>query len=175
MIKRILWLLLLVPFSLAAAETGYKIVHPDGTVEFTDDPHRGGEPIELKEAPTFKSLPIHPSSTPAAGTPKPDAQKVSRYQSINITSPKPGQTFWFDGTGINFTVDIEPALNASDEIVIELDGKEVARGKENSFIVNGIYRGEHQVAAQVVDSKGETLLKSSPVIFYMQRHTTNKP
>lgn len=179
MMKRILLLVLLVPLSLSAAETGYRIVHPDGTVEFTDDPRRGGEPIELKEAPTIKSVPVPASSTPASSSPsdtqKEGAKSVARYQSIRITAPKPEQTFWFDGTGIDFRVALKPALQGSDEVVIELDGREVARGQEESFIVNGIFRGEHHVVVKVVGAGDNTLIQSSPVVFYMQRHTINKP
>ena len=50
--KRLLLLTALVlPLAATAAGVGYRIVHPDGTVEFTDDPHRGGEKIDLYRAP----------------------------------------------------------------------------------------------------------------------------
>ena len=174
MINRTLWLLLLIPLSLTAAETGYKVVHPDGTVEFTDDPRSGGEAIELKEAPTFKSLPVSPAAE-AKGKPQPkkesEPESVAVYRNISITSPKQGQTLWFDGSGVNFTVDVQPALRPHDELVIELDGREIARGTESSFIVNGVFRGEHRVSAKVIDSDGHSLQHSEPVTFYMQRHT----
>jgi len=169
-------LLLLVPLSLSAAETGYKIVHPDGTVEFTDDPHRGGEPIELKEAPTFKSPPVPINASPSQPQ---DREKKSgeavTYRSITITSPKRAQTIWFDGSGIAVNVQTDPSLQGSDEVVIEIDGKPVARGHHNAFTLEGVYRGEHKLVAKILDGQGNTRVQSDPVIFYMKRHTINKP
>lgn len=169
-------MLLFLPMSLTAAETAYKIVHPDGTVEFTDDPNRGGDAIQLKEAPTFKAPPV-PISTPTPPS-KPEQEKgqdVAIYNAISITSPVKAQTLWFDGTGVDVTLEIDPGLSGSDQVVIELDGKEVARGQETQYTLNDVFRGEHQLSASIVDAQGNTRLQSEPVIFYMQRHTINNP
>lgn len=62
--KRLLILaLMLAPLSMASGATVYRIVHPDGTVEFTDDERRGGQEIEIQGVPSESALPA-PRQTP---------------------------------------------------------------------------------------------------------------
>lgn len=171
--KRMIIPLLLFALPLAAAETGYRIVHPDGTVEFTDDPTRGGEPIQLREAPTIQSVSpptgSSQSSVPAPADPATEAQQVS-YESLEITSPQQDQTIWFDGSSIPVSVNISPRLGKQDEVVILLDGQEVARGRGSSFNLPQVYRGTHTLEAHIV-SGGSVVIRSPAVNFHMRRHT----
>lgn len=173
--KGILILLMLVSLPLMAADTGYRIVHPDGTVEFTDDATRGGEEIPLREAPTYKSAPVAPSPS-SEGTSSASEQPQTRaYETVTILSPQSEQTIWYDGTGVGVSVQITPPLAADHHVVIEMDGNEVASGRGSSFSISGVYRGSHSLKAAVVDAQGNRLLISSPVTFHMKRHSIKTP
>jgi hypothetical protein len=175
--NKILFLLLVVSLPLAAAETGYRIVHPDGTVEFTDDPNRGGEKVEIEEVPTFHSVVPTTKSGSATNRSQSSAGKedqAASYQSLTITAPKAEQTIWFDGGPIAVNVNVAPQLAEGDSVVVLLDGKEVTRGQRTSFNLPQVERGSHTIGAKVVNASGTTVLRASPVTFYMQRHTINR-
>jgi hypothetical protein len=179
--KRLLPLILLfTALTLAAAETtGYRIVHPDGTVEFTDDPTSGGEEIKLHDLQT-----VGQPQTAAEGDgreevsrprPRPEIKKSSKesaaYTSLNITSPRQKQTLMFDSNGITVTVSTTPKLLPEDKVVISIDGKVVAQGKSLSLNIGQVYRGTHTLAATIVDAQGHTLIRSNTVTFFLRQHS----
>jgi hypothetical protein len=174
--KRILIPLLLavMPLSLPAAETGYRIVHPDGTVEFTDDPHSGGEPIELRQTPTYQSNP--PTAKPdsrAHGTSRKEKEdQAAGYRSLTIISPSQDQTLWFDGSGVRVSVQVSPELSPGHEVVVEMDGSEVARGPRGRFTLERVFRGSHTLHARIEDEDGTILIDSRSITFHMRQHST---
>jgi hypothetical protein len=172
--KWILILLVLVSLPLMAADTGYRIVHPDGTVEFTDDPTRGGEEIPLREAPTYKSPPV-PSPSSEGASSASEQRQPRAYETVTILSPQSEQTIWFDGRGVSVSVQVTPPLAADHHVIIEMDGNEVASGRGSSFSISGVFRGSHSLKATVVDAQGKRLLSSDPVTFHMKRHSIKTP
>ncbi|MCW8827878.1 MAG: DUF4124 domain-containing protein [Gammaproteobacteria bacterium] len=175
--RNLIALLLFFALPLGAAETGYRIVHPDGTVEFTDDPTRGGEKIPLRKAPTIKSTPLPPAGDAKSNGKTDDEKGASAepvaYQSMAIVSPESEQTLWFDGSSIQVTVMVAPRLASGHSVVILLDGNEVVRGEQTSFSLPQLFRGSHTLKARIEDATGNTLLQADPVTFYMRRHTVN--
>lgn len=175
--RRIAILSLLVTTQLLAAEAGYRIVHPDGTVEYTDQAIKGSEEIQIREVSTFSS----PSSDQSPGGTAPvtaqngQAESSNKqnldYQSIAIASPKEQETVWFDANGMVVSLQIEPGLADGDEVVLRLDGEVVASGRGTTFTLTNVYRGTHTMTAVVMDGHGDVLLESQPVTFYMRQHS----
>lgn len=173
--KHLLLSLLFFAVSTAfAAETGYRLVHPDGTVEYSDVPIPGGEAIKLHEAATIKMAPTAPSTT----TKDSEQRRHTSNQgddavtgTIHITSPQEGQTLWFDEAGIVVTVTISQPLQDGQQIRVSVDGMPVASGSGSSFNIGQVYRGSHSVSASIVDSYGKTLLTSPAVDFYLRQHS----
>ena len=173
---RSIFLLLLFFCSVAQAETGYRFVHPDGTVEFSDQPIPGGEEIKLRLAPAIKFAPVTPTLPPPDSRSKKvgagnDAESAA---SITITSPGANETFWFDGSGISVSVSINPALKSGQQIAISLDGKVVASGTGSSFYLGEVFRGSHTLIAMVKNASGIVLFSSPPVSFYVRQHSAIK-
>jgi len=173
---RSLWPMLL--FCCAACawgvETGYRLVHPDGTVEFSDQPIPGGEAIPLREAPTIQFAPPTPSATPTGGSrggASGGGAAVDQGVAISIISPQEGQTLWFDGRGITVSVAIQPALKEGQKVILLMDGREVAQGSGSSFHLGQVYRGSHTLRANVMGSGGVTLVSSRSVTFHMRQHS----
>ena len=159
---------MLIPLSLAAAEIGFRIVHPDGSIEFTDDPLRGGEPIELHLAPT---IPAH-IPTPARAPRSSENAVNTTYQQFQITSPEMEQVIWFDGSGVNVNISLQPGLQPQHLIAIEMNGKRVAEGIGSSFNIPLVYRGSHTLRAMVMDLQGRVIKSTDPVSFHMRQHST---
>jgi hypothetical protein len=162
--KQLLLVLLLLP-SLLLAETGYRLVHPDGTVEFSDEPIPGGEEIILRDVPTIHMVPVTP--LPATTEKAKEADKDSG--SITITSPMPEQTLEFDEAGVNVSVSVTPGLRDGQKVVIYLDGSEAASGETTSYTVKDVYRGAHTLSSSVVSAGGSVLFSSQTVTFYIQQ------
>ena len=167
---RTLFLYLLCFTPLLAAEMGYRIVHPDGTVEYTDQPVEGAEPITLPAIPTY-STPVSPAKTTDVAPDGKAPQEGAAAPTIAILSPQAEETVWFSETGMTVSVQVTPALGKDEQVLIRLDGSEAARGAGSSFTLKQVYRGTHILSAAVTDNQGGVISESTPITFYMRQHT----
>ena len=168
---KLLALLFLLPISVVAAQ-GYKIVHPDGSVEFTDQPAKNAQEINLPSAQGYQSSGPSPAASPSpqsTTTPPPSTAKGKNgdYSQFAIASPHAEETIAGTGGVVSVGVSLSPSLQQGHQIVISLDGREVARGASTSFSVTEVERGAHLVGAAVVDAGGSTLRQADPVTFYV--------
>jgi hypothetical protein len=167
----ILLLLLLCSGVAVAAETGYKVTHPDGSVEFTDQPAPNAKPIPLPDIPTYTHR------TPDAsklGTKRAKPQIAPpAYERVAITSPARDATLWRNEGPVTVTVQTRPALHIDqgDRLVILLDGKKAAEGSAMRYTLTQVYRGTHSVVAVVRDVQGRELARSQAVTFHMRQHS----
>lgn len=171
--KRILpfFLMLFCTAPMAAEDIGYRIVHPDGTVEFTDDATRGGEEIKLRDVQTVNDHSNDEGVRKPDTETAPEKKKTSGYTTLRILTPGAGETVWFADSGVTVAVSSDPALKSGDTVVLSLDGAEVARGKNTSLNIGQVYRGTHTLSATIVDAGGKTVIRSSSVTFYLKQHS----
>lgn len=168
---RMILIALLCAAPLAAAEDGYRIVHPDGTVEFTDQPTEGAEPITLPEVPTYSApASTSPGVSETTSTTGAAREKEAVERAISIVSPGAEETVWFDAKGMIVSVQVTPALAEGEQVLLRLDGAEVARGSSTSFTLHNVYRGSHMLSAALLDQGGSVIGESSPITFYMRQH-----
>ena len=173
---RSLFLLLLLVTGPLMAETGYRYVHPDGTVEFSDTPIEGGEEIKLRKAPAIQFAPVTPAPTsPAQPTSRPQQKTPTAQQSITITSPQPNQTMRFDGSDVMVSVALGDTLQQGEKVVITLDGSVVASGSGTSFNIGQVYRGSHTLAAHIESSDGSRIVSSQPITFHVLQRSIQHP
>lgn len=168
--KRLLITLIMLLPSLLLAQTGYRLVHPDGSVEFSDEPIPGGEEIILRDVPTIHMVPATPSAVQAEKA----KEDVKDPGSITITLPMPEQTLEFDEAGVNVSVSVTPALQNGQKVVIYLNGSEAVSGETTSFIIKDVYRGAHSLSASVVSVDGSVLFSSQPITIYIQQFSMLK-
>lgn len=155
---------------LAAENTGYRIVHPDGTVEFTDDATRGGEEIKLRDVQIVKT----PSDEGEVGPrerPPEEEDKAPGYTSLRILSPQAEATVWFSEAGVTVAVAADPPLKPDDTVVLYLDGSAVAQGKSTSLNIGLVNRGTHSLSASIDDATGKTVISSPSVTFFLRQHS----
>ena len=171
--KRPLLTALLILPMLAQASVGFRIVHPDGTVEFTDDPLRGGDPIQLVPAPSVPAY--RPPARPAPTETTEDREEVRTYQALSILSPQDDQVIWFDGTGVNVNIALQPSLQSGHRVLIKMNGETVAEGHGSSFNIPQVFRGTHTLQAQVVDAVGSVIMRSDTVSFHFRQHSIIRP
>ena len=166
--------LLIVLILLASAGTGaqqiYRTVDKDGKVIFTDVPSEGSEKIELKETTTIKSLNTEPSSSVSAPAPQ---QSIS-YKSCSILAPADEESIRDNAGNVSVQVAIVPVLQPGHEVVVYLDGMEKLTGTGNTFNLENIDRGTHQVRASVRDPDGHIVISSKSTTFHLQRQSVIK-
>ncbi len=172
-IMKIVLISVILSCGVVQAETGYRIVHPDGTVEFSDQPTSESEEINLRPVPTIKFEPLRPSSS-TNGRKSADKSNDVDSGTITITSPQDRQTVWFDGSGLSVEVSLSSPLKSGELIQLTLDGKAVSSGTGSSFNLGVVYRGSHTLQASVVSATGSALYSSSPLIFYVRQHSRIK-
>jgi hypothetical protein len=148
----------------------YKWVDDDGVVHYSDRPREGAERVVLPKSPPRPAqtrAPSRPASQANAATePAPAAFK---YESITFNSPAAEETLWNIEGVLNVSLSVEPALQTGHQIRVYFDGEPtVVSG--TSFQLEEVYRGVHNLQAEVVDETGNLMIRSRPNRFYVQQN-----
>ncbi len=157
----------LVAFSLQA-ETVYKKVNPDGSVEFTDTPAQGSKEIKIRKTMTYQA-PKLPSIKEGGKAGEKKTKSVTHYK-ISVQTPAKDATVV--GTpDVKVTVMLEPALKKGlgHQIRYELDGKEIISDASTVTFKN-VYRGTHTLVVDVVNKDFDSISTVARQIFHMKRH-----
>lgn len=135
----------------AVAETVYKKVNPDGSVEFTDTGSKDSEEVKIREPVTFK-----PPSLPKLDLP---VKKLSPTVSYSLTITKPAEDeVLINLPEVTVSVSLQPALlsGIGHKLRFELAGEsKVTSSSSVSF--SNVPRGAHSIIVSVVDSNGEVV------------------
>lgn len=160
----------------------YKVIDEDGNVTYTDRaPDASAVPVKLKGLSVISPQKPAPSATEykvsagAEGDPDDAVTSIRKlrdgYKDFAIVSPTPDQTF--QGTentvpiGWNTRYALQPGMKA----VIYIDGE--AREETASSVVNldKIWRGSHEVYAQLVDGRNRIIATTGKVTFHMRQNS----
>lgn len=155
------------------AQKIFRVVQPDGTVEFTDVPpsNRPAEEIQVRPMNTTPAVaPARATSTQTAG-----AQGETGYSEFRITRPGDGEGIRSNAGSVNVDLKLEPALRSGDKIHLILDGQSVGGGRSTAITLTDMERGTHSVQALVKNSAGKVVARSNSVTFTLQRTSVNQP
>ncbi len=158
---------LLLALALPAAGQIYFYIDEQGNRVFTDRP--GGRAVEtLKSRPT-NSMPAQPVTAPTAVREKIRSETTATYQRLEILQPEQDATLRDNAGSLLVSVISEPALQPGHQYRLLLDGNPTATGDSATLALEYIDRGSHQLAVEIIDSQGKTLLHSPPRTFHMLR------
>lgn len=155
------------------AEDIYRWVDGSGQVHYSDVPRDGAEQVEIGPAQTF-SAPVIARSSPSTTA---DTSSAAVYDALEIVSPAQEETIWNTGGVITVSVNPSPALMVGHSLRIYYDGKPV-EGKApraTSVQLSEVYRGEHQVSAEILSVTGQVLKQATPVTFFYKQNSTQNP
>jgi uncharacterized protein DUF4124 len=148
----------------------YTWVDKEGIVHYSDRPVPGAERIQL---PTSKpssqpySRPVRSSTSQAIPAEK---EKPFEYKSLTFTAPVAEETLWNIEGVLNVSLSLRPALQSGHRVRVFLDGTpRMVSG--TSFQLEEVYRGVHNLQAEVVDETGKMMIRSVPNRFYVQKNT----
>lgn len=146
----------------------YKTIKPDGTVVYSDVPSEGASAVKLS---AMNSV-VMPALNSAAKQPKNQANKVKRQKPetqylVSISSPEAEQTLR-DSTGaVTIKADVSPKSAGKFQLV--LDSKVVKTQTNNTFQLENIERGAHNIQVHFLSQSGKILASSKPQTFYQQK------
>ena len=151
----------------------YKWVDEDGVVHYSDTPVEGAEQIVL---PSDGRRPQRPAySPPVQSSQVPDelgveAPEIFAYDSIEVVAPAPEEKLWNIEGVLNVALRVSPALRSEDQVRVYFDGEEQLVSGTN-FQIQEVWRGVHNIQAEIVDSTGRLMARSLPNRFYVQQNS----
>ncbi|NNJ65444.1 MAG: DUF4124 domain-containing protein [Xanthomonadales bacterium] len=175
---------MLLPLAAAAEGEIYKIVDKDGNVTFTDQrPSSNAEPMELPPLSVIETdIPVPaetgeaPAGEAAEALPLTPRELRRKYRDFRITSPQQEETFWGTANTVSVT------WGSSEPIVEDLTVFLFVDGEAQQVPANGsaqlvLDRGEHQVYAELRDSRNRRIVATEPVTFFVKQHSVgfNRP
>jgi len=169
--RPILILLALFVGGAALADT-YMWTDDEGVVHYSDRPHPGAKRIIIDSPNTSRSLArenaADGATTEDASTA--DAGKPLRYESFEIVSPGAEETLWNIEGVLNVSLALTPALQPGHQVRVYFDGNpQIVSG--TSFQLQEVWRGVHNLQAEVLDETGQMKIRTRPNRFYVQQST----
>jgi len=166
--NRPLFALLVLLFAAGAFADAYTWTDEDGVVHYSDRAHPDAEKIDLGEISGQRPEPTTSSPPVRNNAPLPDL--APKYTSIEITKPTAEETLWNIETLLNVDVELTPSVMPGHQIRVYFDGMPRIVTSTN-FQLREVYRGAHNLQAEVIDETGTLLIRSRPIRFYVQQNT----
>ena len=167
--RTILVLLGLLAAGIAVADT-WTWTDEEGVVHYSDRPHPGAELVAIDE-PNSSQSPARrnrsTASTPAADDADDSAGPI-RYNSFEVSAPGAEETLWNIEGVLSVSLSLSPALQPGHQVRIYFDGTpQMVTG--TSFQLQDVYRGVHNLQAEVLDETGKMMIRSRTNRFYIQQ------
>ena len=159
-----------------ALAEAYTWVDEDGVVHYSDRPQPGAKQIDLPEANTVRTRRIEPSDVGGSAADDEAEQDAGpfRYESLEVAAPAPEETLWNIEGVLNVSLALSPALQPGHQVRVYFDGTpRTVSG--TSFQIDEVYRGVHNIQAEVLDETGKLMIRSVPNRFYVQQNTVRLP
>lgn len=154
-----------------ALAQAYKWVDADGVVHYSDRPEPGSKRIDLPKS----STPGRPATAPAsasatASAEEPEGAEPFAYETLEVAAPAPEETLWNIEGVLNVSLALSPALQPGHQVRVYFDGN-ARMVPGTTFQIEEVYRGVHNIQAEVLDETGKLMIRSLPNRFYVQQNT----
>jgi len=153
----------------AQAQKVFRVVQPDGTVEFTDSPPSNRPAEEIQVRPLNSTPGLAPSAGASTQTAADKGHKG--YSDFRITKPHNDEAIRDNAGNVNVDLKLTPSLQSGDKIALLLDGESVGGGKSTAITLSDMDRGTHNLQAVVKNSNGQVVARSNSVTFTVQRRS----
>lgn len=168
-------ILAILALALGSADV-YRWVDADGVTHFSDQPHAGAERITITVSKPARgandSVGVSRSGTNTSQQP---ATTVG-YQSLVVTKPTQDQVLWNIEGQLDVAATLQPALRPGHALVFTLDGRtQKAEPGASTSRFTEVYRGEHSLTVDVVDSAGKALMSSATIRFNVRQTSIANP
>lgn len=149
----------------------FKWTDSQGVVHFSDQPHPGSKQLQIPNSQGF-TPPVSQSGGAVQDAQEPEqvTSDEPTYNRVAIIQPLNDTTIRNNQGYILVAVEMEPGLAAGDNLQMIFDGAPLGDPQPNTFFnLNGVYRGTHTLAVQILNRDGAVLLTSDTITIYMHR------
>ena len=178
---RISILLICLLAGLGAYADVFRWVDEEGVVHFSDRPHEGAETVELQQAQTFSapagSRQRQTSAEQQAASGEDEGDEEEGYTGLRILRPGQDEVLWNTGGIVDVQVDAAPQLQTGHSIKLFLDGQPVngLETGQTSGQLTDVFRGTHNLRAEIHDENGSGLFQSVAISFTVQQTSVQNP
>ncbi len=167
----LLVLLGLLAAPVAGAGEAYVWTDEDGIVHYSDRPVPGARRIEITDPNSSRALSQRRrDAQPADPASDQQPDEPVRYESLEVASPGAEETLWNIEGVLNVSLALSPPLQPGHQVRVYFDGNpRIVSG--TSFQLEEVWRGVHNLQAEVIDANGRMLIRSRPNRFYVQQTT----
>ena len=160
----------------AAMAEAYKWVDEDGVTHYSDRPREGAEVVQLSEYTKTTGARIYRAPRQAAEGPAAAAAEETpfKYESLSVASPGAEETLWNIEGVLNVSLALSPGLQSGHQVRVYFDGQpRLVNG--TSFQIEEVWRGVHNIQAEIIDETGKLMIRSRTNRFYVQQTTVGIP
>lgn len=149
--------------SLPAFAGVYTYLDADGNRVFTDQPRRANA----------ERLELAPPDSAADATPVLPPAPLPAYLLLRISLPEPDATIRSASGGLLVSLESEPGLQGDHQYRLLLDGQPLgAPSRSPVFALDGVPPGDHQLAAEIVDSAQRIVERTPNQPLHLQQTAT---
>jgi len=155
------------------AETVYKRVNKDGSIEYADKPFKNAKLLKLKDISQQSKLPTLIAAKPQADITGSD--RKTQTARINILSPTHGETIRNNQGNITVMVQSHADQQTKTRTQILVNNILVSEKTQASVIqLKNMQRGELKIKAQLISSSGKILATSNETVIYLHKASVNR-
>ena len=157
----------------SASADVWRWVDDEGVVHFSDTPVEGATLIDTSVSSRTTGARIYNNTMPGSDDgEQPAEEEAFKYQSLTIASPGAEETLWnIEGT-LSVSLSLTPGLQRGHQVRVYHNG-EARMVNSTSFTLDEVWRGVHNIQAEVLDETGRLMIRSQPNRFYVQQNTVN--
>ena len=153
----------------------YKVTHPDGSISFTDQPPSGSDSssVELLDNNRTNTVP-GVARKPRSSETEAESEELAVTQltpkSVGITSPIDQTTIPMGPGHFSVLAKVEPKLEPGETLQLVMDDTPVDDPiTDTTWDLKFVVRGEHTLLINRIDSAGNVIATSEPVVVYVLR------
>jgi hypothetical protein len=165
--SKYLWLML----PLCGKADIYQKIAANGGMAFFDEKVQGAQILKLPPVNIY-SAKAQSATANAGSSSSATAIVTSSYKNFSIAQPTNEQNFQ-NQPEIFATLNIDPALQAGDNIEWWVDGELYQQNIDTEITLNELARGEHSLQAKLLNAKQHILITTPLIIFYVHYSTAN--
>ncbi|MGI9201086.1 MAG: DUF4124 domain-containing protein [Woeseiaceae bacterium] len=156
--------------TVVLAEDAWKWTDDEGVVHYSDVPVDGAEQVHLSEYSKKTGARISESTDLTRREEEPEE---FTYETLAVTSPTAEQTLWNIEGNLPVSIAVSPNLMRGHRIRLYFDGN-AQDLSGTSVTLTEVYRGVHNLRAEVIDATGRVITISEPVRFYVQQNAIGR-
>lgn len=171
-VKTALFSIALLATQLAGAAV-YKYIDENGNVAYGDKPVEGSEQVKIhgvRSSSRGDSGSDGDSGNRSAdrGSESGDdenAGPLTQYSNLAVLTPREGKVVDPAKGTVQIIMLPTPSLGEADQLIINIDGKDVNKGRDVNLAVKNLPNGKHTVTGRIEREDGKVVIESASVNF----------